>query len=532
MTNKYKIFFQEIEKFKKSFTDSKEKEKRGQELTKEFLTLIGKNIHEKNITQSNPLYNHIDSINHTLESFVKNIEKEWKNFTLSEELSKDFGDKLIFFVFGKVNAGKSSFSNLFSDLSGLTSEIYYLDENNQIQTNKENNFKVGQTETTARIQWIELDSLILVDSPGLHSITDKNAELTKQYLDSADAIIWLTSSGSPGQVQELEELAKEMRKEKPILPVITKSDVYEEDWSDKADDIIKTLKAKDSNTRQLQEQDVKKRAEEVLTKLNSKAKLLQPVSISAQCAKEDMMEASNIEKLFETLNKNILSESINYKSEKPKKLLVKYFELEIIEKVNKKLLPNITHLKQELQKQQEILERKKNFLQTTLISDINFQISSLVQKHEKSKNTQKLLQELNQYIVKKFNHEISKVLSELFENIQKTSIQLNPNSVADYKNIEFTYTIRGRERGLWDKISSFDWSDREDDDEETEVIGVDSSAVINSLRTSSRQEITQTIEETFSEFHLTFNSIVSNINKIEKDIESFKSKIEVLKNDN
>ena len=249
MKNKYKIFFQEIQKFKKSFTDSKEKEKRGQELTQEFLTLISKNIHEKNITQSNPLYSHIDSINHTLESFVKNIEKEWKNFTLSEELSKDFGDKLIFFVFGKVNAGKSSFSNLFSDLSGLTSEIYYLDENNQIQTNKENNFKVGQTETTARIQWIELDSLILVDSPGLHSITDKNAELTKQYLDSADAIIWLTSSGSPGQVQELEELAKEMRKEKPILPVITKSDVYEEDWCDKADDIIKTLKAKDSHTR-------------------------------------------------------------------------------------------------------------------------------------------------------------------------------------------------------------------------------------------------------------------------------------------
>jgi len=369
-----------------------------------------------------------------------------------------------------------------------------------------------------------------VDSPGLHSITEKNAELTKKYLDSADAIIWLTSSGSPGQVQELEELAKEMRKEKPILPVITKSDDYDED-EDEDGKIIKILKAKDSNTRQLQEQDVKKRAEEVLTQLSSNAKLLQPISISAQCAKENMMEESNLEKLFETFNQNILDKAISYKSEKPKKLLVKYFELEIIEKVNQRLLPNINQLRNEIQKQQEVLKRKKSFLETTLLSDINFQISVLVQKNEESKNTEKLVQELNQYIAKKFNSEISKVLSELFNSIQETAIKLDSNSIAEYKNIEFTYTIRGRERNLWDKLSSFDWSDREDDDEETEVIGVDSSAVINSLRTNSSKEIKETIEHIFSEFNLTFDSILLTISKIEKDIELFKTKIEVLKND-
>ena len=531
MKKEYKIFFQKIQKFKEHFNSSIDKETKGKELTNQFINLISQNIEDKKISNTNPLYTHIDTINKTLESFVTNIGKEWKNFNLSKELSKDFGDKLIFFVFGKVNAGKSSFSNLFSDLSGLNSTIYFLDENNKIQTNKENSFKVGQTETTARIQWIELDSLVLVDSPGLHSITEKNAELTKKYLDSADTIIWLTSSGSPGQVQELEELAKEMRKDKPILPVITKSDVYEEDWCDKADDIVKTLKAKDSNTRQLQEQDVKKRAEEVLTQLSSNATLLQPISISAQCAKENMMDESNIEKLFKTLNQNILDKAISYKSEKPKKLLVKYFELEIIEKVNQKLLPNIIQLKNEIQKQQEVLKRKKSFLETTLLSDINFQISVLVQKNEESKNTEKLVQELNQYIAKKFNSEISKVLSELFNSIQETSIKLNSNSVAEYKNIEFIYTIRGRERSLWDKVSSFDWSDREDDDEETEVIGVDSSAVINSLRTNSSKEIKETIEHIFSEFNLTFDSIILTISKMEKDIKLFKRKIEVLKSD-
>ena len=108
-------------------------------------------------------------------------------------------------------------------------------------------------------------------------------------------------------------------------------------------------------------------------------------------------------------------------------------------------------------------------------------------------------------------------------------LRLHP--VAEYKNIEFTYTMRGRERGWWDKLSSFDWSDREDDDEETEVIGVDSSAVINSLRTSTSHEIKEGIEETFKEFSLTFDFMLLAITKIEKDIELFKTKIEVLKND-
>lgn len=525
------IFFQKIDNFKKSFNTSIKKEKRGKTLTEEFIEVISNNIQNNKISSNNPLYSHINTINTTLESFIENIEKEWGNFTISEELSKDFGDKLIFFVFGKVNAGKSSFSNLFSDISKLKSEISYLDKNGKVQTNKEENFKVGQTETTARIQWIALDSLLLVDSPGLHSVTKKNAELTKQYLNSADAIIWLTSSGSPGQVQELEELAKEMRKEKPILPIITKSDDYEEDWCDKTRKIVKTLKPKDIATRKEQEEDVKKRAEEVLTKLNSQAKLLHPISISSLCAKEGMMDESNIEKLFETLNKNILDEAIRYKSEKPKKLLIKYFELDIIEKVDKNLLPNIIQLKRELQKQKEILERKRSFLETTLISDVNLKISSLVQKHENSKNTQKLVDELNQYIVNKFNSEISKLLSQLFDNIQKTSISLDPNSVAEYKNIEFSYTVRGRERGLLKKIIELDFRDREDDYENTKVIGVDSSAVITSLVQSTSAEIKESIEDTFNKFHLSFNAILLTMSKMEKDIESFRTKIEVLKNE-
>lgn len=68
--------------------------------------------------------------------------------------------------------------------------------------------------------------------PRLHSITSENAQLTQQFLESADGILWLSSSTSPGQVQELDELAQEIRRNKPLLPIITRSDFLDEVFVD------------------------------------------------------------------------------------------------------------------------------------------------------------------------------------------------------------------------------------------------------------------------------------------------------------
>ena len=56
--------------------------------------------------------------------------------------------------------------------------------------------------------------------------------MTQRFTDSADGVLWLTSSTSPGQVQELDELGRELHRNKPLLPVVTRSDVYEEDEID------------------------------------------------------------------------------------------------------------------------------------------------------------------------------------------------------------------------------------------------------------------------------------------------------------
>ncbi|MBB5407020.1 hypothetical protein HDG34_000943 [Paraburkholderia sp. HC6.4b] len=82
-------------------------------------------------------------------------------------------------------------------------------------------------------------------------MTPDNAALTRRFTDSADGVLWLTSSTSPGQVQELDELGRELHRNKPLLPVVTRSDEYEEDEVD--GELVKCLCNKSAPRRALQE---------------------------------------------------------------------------------------------------------------------------------------------------------------------------------------------------------------------------------------------------------------------------------------
>ncbi|WZB70189.1 hypothetical protein WJ968_31750 [Achromobacter xylosoxidans] len=108
--------------------------------------------------------------------------------------------------------------------------------------------------------------------------------LTQRFLDSADGVLWLSSSTSPGQVQELDELARELRRSKPLLPVVTRSDFIEEDEVDGA--IVKCLRNKTGPNRALQEADVYERAKEKLLSLGVAPQLLSaPLSVSVHVAR-------------------------------------------------------------------------------------------------------------------------------------------------------------------------------------------------------------------------------------------------------
>lgn len=96
-------------------------------------------------------------------------------------------------MFGKFNSGKSSFCNFLADrfaAQGKAVGYFYLDAGRIVEGPKR--FKQGGTETTARLQGVRLGGrLVLLDTPGLHSMTPENAAQTRRFTDSADGVLWL-----------------------------------------------------------------------------------------------------------------------------------------------------------------------------------------------------------------------------------------------------------------------------------------------------------------------------------------------------
>ena len=155
---------------------------------------------------------------HELKSAINGAIRQWTEMLAAAApvrgLSEKYEDRAILLVFGKVNSGKSTFVNLLVDelqRVGAGARGFALEAGEEIDVAVQ--FAVGATETTARIQGVEVDDrLVLLDSPGLHSVTEENHDLTKLFTDSADAVLWLTPSTSPGQVQELRDLTEELNR--------------------------------------------------------------------------------------------------------------------------------------------------------------------------------------------------------------------------------------------------------------------------------------------------------------------------------
>lgn len=237
-------------------------------------------------------------------------------------LAASFDAQMMLLVFGKFNAGKSSLCNFLAERyrrSGQPVQFFRLQTDGQFETIEQ--LQEGATETTRQLQGVRLGSrLVLLDTPGLHSDCSGNAALTQRFLESADGVLWLTSSTSPGQVQELDELGRELLRNKPLLPVITRSDLYEEDEVD--GDIQKVLCNKTASNRALQEADVAARAAEKLAELGVDLAVLKPaVSISTHTAATQgqtpqAMAEAGFDHLYAALSA-VGEPALRYKQRKP-----------------------------------------------------------------------------------------------------------------------------------------------------------------------------------------------------------------------
>ncbi|MCI2810637.1 GTPase [Eoetvoesiella caeni] len=390
--------------------------------------------------QHSPLAKHVLAINAGLQTSMQDWTRQWEALEPAHELADTFNDKVMLLVFGKFNAGKSSFCNFLAERMAVHGKaLRYFRISNGCITEVADAFKEGATETTAQAQGIILgETLVLLDTPGLHSITLENSAITQRITDSADGVLWLSSSTSPGQVQELDELARELHRNKPLLPLVTRSDVIDEDEVDGK--IQKILRNKTTENRSLQENDVSVRALEKLVSMGLDPSLLkQPISISTHVARTQgqtaqAMEEAGFERLYAAL-KDTLEPALLYKQRKPAETLLHHLEENVLHTLNSKILPCLRRLDNALESEQASLEYKKKRIITTAWRTVIPALPELLERHASARDTEAVCRTVTQLLQDAVKHTIKHELSDYDLNLDFSTIKIPLDHDVSYEEI-------------------------------------------------------------------------------------------------
>lgn len=181
------------------------------------------------------------------------VRQQWAQRVVTYERGTEFrakvGDSFLVYVYGKVNAGKSSLGNYIATghhKPGHEHVTQYHQKNlifgwqaaasgepKQVQEGSlKAGFGVDRQECTRDIQYFTLPGLTWVDSPGLHSKTPENGELARRYAESADLVVYVMSAANPARESDLQEIRTLLALKKPMVFVITRADAFEEDEID------------------------------------------------------------------------------------------------------------------------------------------------------------------------------------------------------------------------------------------------------------------------------------------------------------
>ncbi|WP_413459458.1 dynamin family protein [Herbaspirillum huttiense] len=342
-------------------------------------------------------------------------EQQWIALAPARALAQRFEGKLMLLVFGKFNAGKSSLCNFLAQrFRERQQAVQYFHLQGGQLVESEEAFHEGAIETTARLQGVCLgDGLVLLDTPGLHSATGENAALTQRFLDSADAVLWLTSSTSPGQVQELDELARELRRGKPLLPVLTRSDVIDEDEVD--GQIVKCLRNKSDANRADQEADVRVRAAEKLQALGvALHQLKAPVSVSAYVARtggadEQAMLGAGFERLYAALSE-LLAPALAYRDRKPAEVLLHHLQEDVLAPLQGQTLPALQALQQLLGSELAALPAQRARIVQLAWREVMPGVPALLEQHAASGAVDAVLAHLQPQLLHAFDRHARAVL--------------------------------------------------------------------------------------------------------------------------
>ena len=410
---------------------------------------ISQKVHE-----DNPLKYSILEVAKKIEKTITFIESESQDLKKRIQLQSEYQDKLIIIIFGKVNAGKSSFTNYI--VQNLAAELCVQPKMFELIEGKKQEFlgekfKEGATETTTSIQGVEIGNLVLLDSPGLHSVNDDNGNLAKNYTESANLILWLTSSSSPGQIQELDSLKHELNKQKVLIPVISKSDFEEEDEVD--GDLIKVLDMKKTEVQKAQQDDVYARTINCFTESDlNQEKLKKPCSISVRYAnsyadQSDIFQKSGFNELFENIGsvydqvlesniKNIKIQSDNY----IKKVRA---SLDDVSSVIEETLNEIASIKTDVYKTSDDISNQLLIeLQVRLPDLVANAITNAITNKDKLKAKKQILAGIQSFMETKLAELVNNEFNRIFKSLTRTAsngLDSKFDINAEIEDIEYTY---------------------------------------------------------------------------------------------
>ena len=522
------------------------------------------------LEQNQELGSLLEKTTSTIKNATSNWIDEFNALLEKEKFRSELENYFIVIIFGKVKAGKSSLGNFIAQnrLENQEIKFFKYDEAGKEQTIKkleeinDDGFATANLECTVEIQGFKLSSMAWIDTPGLGSMVEENGELAKEYIQSADYIIYPTNSSSPLQQDEKAQLKELFEQNKKVTICITKSDDTEEDECECGSEdgcpkcnngIVKILVNKSQERREAQEKWVKNELNDILE--GKKDSLLGDIiSISVHTAKaglekndEELFKNSNIEKFYSLMQDVVEKKAKVLKEHTPYDGLKSFIDNEILGSnlsngLNIATLKNsILNFEEQIQNSIDEFQRIKESLNT----DITIHIDSVVAKYaseiDKSNATtifNKIDSELNELVSKMIEDNIQKIMGNFNATLNslKNSLSSSDNfNIEDkYETIKVRYDNTGAIRNILNKVT-FGLVEREYKTIKEEVyVGDNKNEMIVKFKKDRLDGFIKVAKENYESVEKDFfhnlkqisSDIKTHIQKLTQEVEQFKNNLQ------
>jgi predicted GTPase len=268
----------------------------------------------------------INMFSEQITASLKSWEKTQEQMLEIGKFRNKFNDSFLVIIYGKVKSGKSTLGNYIAESSDTRPEFFRYNHITGLYEKLNGNvFKVDELECTDSIQGFTLPGLTVIDTPGLHSLTEKNEALAKRYIQAADIVIYPVSADAPGRESELLELLELAEMNKPFFLLITKSDRKEEDEVD--GELVEVWQNFSDEDRRKQENYMEVAVRKKLASHQSPDTIMHDIiSISVKMAKENQVNSkewnkSNLPLFYDMLASALRDKGIEAKLKAPLELL-------------------------------------------------------------------------------------------------------------------------------------------------------------------------------------------------------------------